>query len=159
MNLFKRILVPLDGSAAAETALPASIALAGKLGSELILLHVLESPTPTFPGKHPEKLIAWLEDARRMAREQAERYLASLRATALEGDVAARAMVRASETPAEEILSVAAEQGADLIVMCARGQGAMTRCTLGGIADKVLRHGDCPVLFVRQAESATDAKG
>ncbi|MBZ0268658.1 universal stress protein [bacterium] len=145
----KRILVPLDGSSSAETALPMGIALAEKLGSELILLHVLETPTPTFPKEHPEKIIAWVEDARKLALEQAESYLGVLRGKVRDRGISVRALVHSAGAPAEEIMKLAESEDVDLIVMCARGEGAMVRCTLGGIADKVVRHSSCPVLFVR----------
>ncbi len=69
---FKRILVPLDGSPLAERALPVATALARKFEGQIILLRVLDIPTPTTPVFHPEVTPSWVSEAREHAHQEAE---------------------------------------------------------------------------------------
>jgi len=68
---FNRILVPLDGSSPAEKALPVATTLAEKFESTIILLRVLDIPTPSTPASHPEVTIDWVIEARRYALQEA----------------------------------------------------------------------------------------
>ncbi|MCD6290533.1 MAG: universal stress protein [Anaerolineae bacterium] len=146
---FKRILVPLDGSPLSERALPAAAALAEKFDGRLILLHVLDIPTPTLPALYPEIAIGWVEEAREQAHREAQRYLEKLRAALEEQGLGVEVLLR-DTSPAEDILDVATTGGVDLIVMSTHGQGGLARWTFGSVADKVARHSPCPVLLVRQ---------
>ena len=75
MTEFNRILVPLDGSSPGEKALPVATTLAEKFESTIILLRVLDIPTPSTPVSHPEVTIDWVIEARRYALQEAESYL------------------------------------------------------------------------------------
>ncbi len=75
---FKRILVPLDGSSLSERALSVARALAQKFESQIILLHVLDIPTPTIPTSHLEKTMGWLREARHHVLQEAQSYLETI---------------------------------------------------------------------------------
>ena len=72
------------------------------------------------------------------------------------GGEVARTHVRASRRhPADEIVLVAEETGADLVVMGSRGLGGIKRALLGSVSDSVVRRAHCPVLVVRKERPKT----
>jgi len=146
---FKRILVPLDGSPLAERALPLATALALKFESQVILLRVLDIPTPTIPTFHPEIIPSWVSEAREQAYQEAEHYLKARQAELRQQGFEVRILLR-DTSPAQDIINAAIAEDVDLIVMSAHGRGGLARWTFGGVADKVARHSPCPVLFARQ---------
>ena len=158
MTEFNRILVPLDGSSPAEKALPVATTLAEKFESTIILLHVLDIPTPSTPVSHPEVTIDWVIEARRYALQEAENYLnARHQAEIHQQGVRVRALLR-DTSPAEDILNIAVAKKIDLIVMSSPGQGGLARWTFGSVADKVARYSPCPVLLIRpQSENVNKA--
>jgi nucleotide-binding universal stress UspA family protein len=126
----RRVVVPLDGSATAESVLPWAEKLAGEHKSRVILLHV-----------------------RTRHEEEAERRLAALRARS--GRLAqemrkrgVRAAVRVEEgDPALEILAAAGPE--DLIAMTTHGYGGFKRFVFGSVAEKVAREAVVPVFVYR----------
>ena len=153
MYAFKKILVPLDGSPEAKEALPMAVSLAEALGSTVILLHVMDLPISVLAG---EAMHRQTEALRTEIHDHATRYLADVRNELHDRKVEVRVLLREAH-PAREILHVAAEEKVDVIVMCARGKGAMFHHTLGGIADKVVRQSPCPVMLVRGTCDRADA--
>ncbi|CAN5864386.1 hypothetical protein BH18ACI4_BH18ACI4_28330 [soil metagenome] len=124
---FKRLLVTLDGSEAAEAVLRYARTLARTFESEIILLSVPESDA---------------EHAR------IEEYLNSV--TSALGDIghSARALVAGSGA-LRSILEVSASEQADLIMMTTHGRGALEReASIGSVADRVIDAANCPVFLV-----------
>jgi nucleotide-binding universal stress UspA family protein len=156
MTEFRRILVPLDGSALAERAIPFAIALAEKFEGEILLLRVLDIPEATAPTRHLEVTIGWVREARAQAHDEARRYLDERQREIYRQGIAVRALMRDRSAP-EDILEVADSEKIDLIVMSAHGQGGRARWTFGSVADKVARHSPCPVLLVRYASETGGA--
>lgn len=150
MVSFKRILVPLDGSSLAEGAVPTASALAQKFDSHIILLRVLEIPTPTGPTSRPEVTIGWVREARQEAHEEARRYLETTQKKLCDEGIETRVLLR-DRSPAGDILDVAADEEVDLIVISSHGAGGKAPWAFGSVAEKVTRHSPCPVLLVRQA--------
>jgi nucleotide-binding universal stress UspA family protein len=155
MTEFRRILVPLDGSALAERAIPFATALAEKFESEILLLRVLDIPEPTAPASHLEVTIGWVREARAHAHEEARSYLDKWQRDIYRQGIPVTAMVR-DRSAAEDILQVADSEEVDLVVMSSHGQGGQARWTFGSVADKVARHSPCPVLLVRYVSEAAD---
>ena len=154
---FKRVLVPLDGSSLSERALPVARALARKFESQIILLRVLDIPTPTAPTSHLEVTMGWVREARRHALQGAQSYLETIQCELYGEGFETRVLLR-DRSPAEDILDVACAEHIDLIVMSSQGKGALARWTFGSVAEKVARHSPCPVLLVRQEpETASEA--
>jgi nucleotide-binding universal stress UspA family protein len=106
MTEFNRILVPLDGSPLAEMALPVATTLAEKFESTIILLRVLDIPTPSAPTSHPEVTIDWVMETRKYALEEAEGYLNARQGEIHQQGIRVRALLR-DTSPAEDILNVA----------------------------------------------------
>jgi nucleotide-binding universal stress UspA family protein len=148
MTEFEHILVPLDGSSLAERALPVARVLAQKFDSQIILLRVLDIPSPTPPTSHPEVAIGWVREAREHALREAQSYLQAVQSKLDRQGIAAQVLLR-DTSPAEDILDVADTEGIDLIVISSHGRGGLARWAFGSVAEKVARHSLCPVLLVR----------
>jgi nucleotide-binding universal stress UspA family protein len=141
-----RILLATDGSEQAELAALRAVDLADATHSELHLVHVGVVPTflKSYPGTlgYYGKLYEEIEEvSRELLRKQ------SLRVKAAGGTVAGTHL-RMGEV-ALEIVALAEELQADLIVMGSRGLGGVRRALMGSVSDSVVRHAHCPVLVVR----------
>jgi len=141
-----RILLATDGSKEAELAALRAVDLADATHSELHLVHVGVVPTflKSYPGTlgYYGKLYEEIEEvSRELLRKQ------SLRVKAAGGTVAGTHL-RMGEV-ALEIVALAEELQADLIVMGSRGLGGVRRALMGSVSDSVVRHAHCPVLVIR----------
>jgi nucleotide-binding universal stress UspA family protein len=150
---FKRVLVPLDGSSLSERALPMARALARKFESQIILLRVLDIPTPTAPTSHLEVTMGWIREARQCALQEAQSYLETIQRELDREGFKTRILLR-DRSPAEDILDVACAENIDLIVMSSHGKSGLARWSFGSVAERVARHSLCPVLLVRQGPEA-----
>ena len=141
--MYKRILIPLDGSALAEQALPHAIAQAKHSQAELILLRVVE------PFAHARGMsLSNLEQIRQQAHTWAREYLESLAADIQEQGVLVH-KVTIDGRPHTGIAELAESKRVDLIVMSTRGQSGLSRWLMGSVADRVVRGATVPVLLVR----------
>jgi nucleotide-binding universal stress UspA family protein len=144
----KRIVTATDFSPPSQVALRYASALAKAFGAEVILCHVLESPDflstlpPVAEGYFPPNLA---EIQEQHARTQCEQSLAQV------GLVGAK-LLFPQGGPAHEIVRIAAEQNADLIIVGTHGRGAVAHLLLGSVAERVVRSAPCPVLTVRSGE-------
>ncbi len=146
-TMFKRILIPLDGSKRAERAIPVATRLARASGGSLVLLRVVSTPIEFWPALASEPtLVQPIVDTDLAA---AEKYLADIMiAPQLDGIPAEKIVLFGS--PASTILSVAQSTHADLVVLCSHGYTGMTRWVLGSVAEKVVGHAPVPVLVLRE---------
>jgi nucleotide-binding universal stress UspA family protein len=142
----RRILLATDGSEEADLAALGAVDLADATDSELHVVHVGVVPTflKSYPGTlgYYDKLYEQIEEvSRELLRKQ------TWRVKAVGGSVAG-AHLRMGEV-ALEIVALAEELQADLIVMGSRGLGGVRRALMGSVSDSVVRHAHCPVLVVR----------
>lgn len=151
--MYKRALVPLDGSIVAEGIIPFVLEIAGPLDMEVVLLRVL---LPIRPSVIEGTRYVELEDAEKR-RAEAEEYLASIAVELRAKGVKTTTMVRRGE-PAEEILAGAREAGADLIAMTTHGRSGLGRLLFGSGAEAVLRQSEVPVFLMRQTEFQVAAR-
>jgi nucleotide-binding universal stress UspA family protein len=149
--MFKRILLPLDGSATAEQALPYAIAQAKQFGATLILLRVLE-PFPHFRGM----TVADIESIKQQTSEWTQAYLDQLVAAIGEKSVSVQAAI-VEGRPNVSILQFAETHQVDLIVVCSRGRSGVSRWLMGSVADRVVRGAAVPVLLVRTQKGAAES--
>jgi nucleotide-binding universal stress UspA family protein len=145
--MYRRVLVPLDGSKLAEGILPFTTQIAGPLDLEVILLRVLEPIPPDV-----------VEGSKRVVVEDIEARMAEARASlrpVADGLVArgvkARVAVRRG-SPVAEIVAETKESGADLIAMTTHGRSGLGRLLFGSVAEAVLRQAEVPVLMMRLTE-------
>src|SRR5581483_2983839 len=147
MTMFKRILVPLDGSARAERALAVASRLAQASGGSLILLQVVGHDHDLWISGLPPRTQVDTPFAPELM--QAERYLAQVTISPALKTIPTETVVLGG-SPAQVILSVASSYQADVIVLCSHGYTGMTRWVMGSVAEKVARHALLPVLVLRE---------
>ncbi len=135
-----KILVPLDGSMLAETALPAACGIAGRDGAAISLLRAAEAKT--LPGSDTV-------EAQVKAVREAEEYLAHV-VERLKARGIDRVETHVWYGPAAaSIVEAAAAQNIDLIVMSTHGHSGLGRLVFGSVAESVLRGTRVPILIVR----------
>lgn len=145
--MYKKILVPLDGSELAKKALDEAEKLAKCFGAEMMLFQVV--PFMPIYGS-PELVTPLIVDEKH--KEAAEKYLANLAEELKKKGLRVTATVRTGQQVAVEIIDFAKESGADLIVMCTHGRSGITRWMLGSVALKLLTRGETPILLIRSKE-------
>jgi nucleotide-binding universal stress UspA family protein len=150
--MYKRILVPFDGSAPSRAGLREAIGLAADAGSQLVVLHVV-SELPLLMGgaeayiNYGEMAELLMKTGRDLVQEAAS--LARKDGVACETNV-----VDAGATPVcDVILDQIAAQRCDLVVMGTHGRRGLRRLTLGSDAELVVRRASIPVLLVRTEET------
>lgn len=140
--MFRSILVPLDGSAAGEHALPYALALARRGAGVVQLVHVC-APLRTAAGI--DRTVAEVEEQHARART----YLAELGgALAERWQVPVNCLVL-DGPPAATLNAYATTGSIDMVVMATHGRGAVSRLWLGSVADTLVRHCGVPVLLAR----------
>ena len=144
---FHTVLCPVDFSAGSSAAVALAADLAGRAGARLMLLHVVDWPFAHTTGPDP---VTALRDS---LLAEAGRQLAPLLPSA-PGLPAAEPFTLVGQ-PARQIVAVARDWSADLIVMGVSGRGAVDLAVLGSTTHRVLREACCPVITVRH----TTARG
>jgi nucleotide-binding universal stress UspA family protein len=139
-----RILVPLDGSALAEAALPRVAELARLTNARLTLLQVIGPPMPELTAFEIARLP---EDDGELAAE-AEAYLRRVAATLHERGLDVDTAVRFGD-PAACIAEETALNHHDLVAMSTHGRSGIDRLVVGSVADRVLRTARAPLLLFR----------
>lgn len=152
--MYKRVLIPVDGSEVAEAILPFILDIAGPLDLDVVLLRV-NRPIPPMAVEGTRYLQIDDVEARR---EEAEAYLAGVAAEMRAKGVRTKTRVRRGE-PVEEILAAAKEERADLIAMTTHGRSGPARLLFGSVAEGVLRHATTPVFLMKQTERALAERG
>jgi len=151
--MYKRALVPLDGSMVAEAIIPFILEIAGPLDMQVPLLRVVV-PVPPVVVEGSSYVVA--EDVEKL-RANAEEYLASVAAELRGQGVRVTIQVRSGEA-VTEILAGAREVEADLIAMTTHGRGGLGRLLFGSIAEAVLRQAEIPVFMMRQTKAEVAAR-
>lgn len=137
--MFRRILIPLDGSETAERVLPTVEKMLLREDAVAVLVRIVFCPMAGMP--HPPTLLGELEKSaldylRKTARALEDKGLV-VETRVIHGD------------PAETILEYAVQEECDLIAMSTHGRTGVTRFLMGSVAEKVLRNSPRPVLAVR----------
>jgi nucleotide-binding universal stress UspA family protein len=147
--MYKRILVPTDGSALSKKAVKSAVELASTIGAEVVALNVVPRyPTSYFEGGisvSPNEVARveqqWAENGQALADE--------VEKAAEKAGVVAKAVTVRSDLVAEAILNAAKKHKCDLVVMASHGRRGLKRLLLGSETQHVLTHGTIPVLVLR----------
>ena len=150
--MYKRALVPLDGSIVAESIIPFVLQIAGPLDLDVKLLSVVVPASPAVMEAGP----VVVDNTERLAAE-AEAYLLPLARELRANGVRVMTEVRRGE-PVAEILAGVREAQADLIIMTTHGRTGFGRLLFGSVAEGVLRRADVPVFLMRQTEAQLAAR-
>ncbi len=149
--MFKRILLPTDGSELSRQAVAGGIAFAKQCGAGVVALHVIPIP-------HPDLLEAWLHHDAQFAEHRqalfdkfADHYLDAVAASAQAQQVACECRKAAAQEPYQAILDTAEQAGCDLIYMASHGWKGGAAQLLGSQTVKVLHYSQVPVLVHKAA--------
>lgn len=143
---FRKILAPTDFSEASLSTVEFAARLARHFGADLLLVHVVMAVEPAITPGFPHSVRA----------PHRQKELADAAFKKLHEIVAARfpaeqpvEFIVVPGKPAEQILGIAREKDADLIIISTHGEGGFRRAIFGSVADVVIRNAECPVLSAR----------
>jgi len=141
--MYKKILVPLDGSQFAEAVLPHVETLAKNEGAEVILLTVPDIPSADFIARNPAVTKQAIEETEIKSGKYLDTHIAKLKKKGAK----VKGILREGPIP-ETILEVADEVHADMIAMSTHGRTGVARWFLGSVADEVVHKAHVPVILV-----------
>ena len=131
--MFKRILVPLDGSLVAESVLP-YVKMEAKVHNATVILFRVMAPFRSSLMMTP----ALLEQAKAQVQPIIEEYLQNAANTLDEEGIKVETVIQEG-VPAERIIEYAESTGIDLIIIGSRGESSLSRWRFGGVSNKVVR--------------------
>ncbi|MBT9551764.1 MAG: universal stress protein [Hydrogenophaga sp.] len=144
--MFKKILVPTDGSALAQSAATTAAQLAKSQGAEVIGVYVIDPfPYIGMGEASAAGLQSYLTESRNLAGQALEALgkVCAAEGVPFAGDTIERNVVY------EGVIETAQAEGCDLIVMASHGRQGVKALILGSVAQKVLTHAKVPVLIVK----------
>jgi nucleotide-binding universal stress UspA family protein len=148
--MLERIVVPLDGSKLAEEALPYAGELGAKMGSNIVLLTVLDSEEAHELKKH----YMYTKKIEKLTKYHADKYSDNGRGKAIEVMTVTR-----TGNPAEGIMDYTSMSGFPLIVMASHGRSGIGRWAVGSVADKVVKCSRWqPVMLIRVKKAHSDIR-
>lgn len=147
--MYKRILVPTDGTPLSKKAIRGAVELASAVGAELVAVNVVpryphayfEGSIPMPPDEMGRVEKQWAEHGQAIADEAGK--------AAAKAGVKAKAVTVKSDLVAEAILATARKNKCDLVVMASHGRKGLKRLLLGSETQHVLTRGNLPVLVLR----------
>ena len=158
MSIFPtKILLTTDGSSEAELAARTAVDLSQQTNSELHVIHVwdiattaLLYPEATDPEGVELQDPILVEDLERSAEQRGQGSSRRGGGTSTVGRWNGRTGASDDGRCSKEIIHLAGDLGAGLVVMGSRGARGIRRALLGSVSDSVVRHAHCPVLVVRE---------
>lgn len=142
----RTIVVPLDGSARAEKALPFAVDIARETGGTLVLVGVVMDTPPIYAP-------CFVRPDIRVYVERAQRYLDRIASTlTLPGQLVRTVVTRGA--PVTSLLCQFGKEQADLVVMSSHGRTGVSRWVLGSVANEIVRRSKVPVLVVSEQSEA-----
>lgn len=143
--MYKRILVPTDGSERSVKAVEGAARFAWPLGATLVVMTVVEPSYTNLAEYRPESIEQY--DERVTA--EAEERLEAARKIAVAAGVEVKTVMVKSFSPAEAIIEQAEKNGCDIIFMASHGRKGIAAVLLGSETQKVLTHSHFPVMVYR----------
>jgi len=145
-RLLKKILLPLDGSETGGTVIPYVETLAQALGAEIILFHILE--TPSVGVLAPGLEISYRATTVEIEKKVHQKYLDEVEKR-MEGKGLSASIVVNMGPATDEIIKYAESNAVDLIAMSTHGRSGISRWVFGSVTHRVLHNGNTAVLTVR----------
>ena len=146
---YQKLLVPLDGSALAETALPIAARIAAAHGSELIVAHVVPVPELLQIGPPEAEDVELTDRLRRRNERVARTYADRIRARFSDGRTKLRVILLQGGDVATRLAGLVAREKIDLAVLAAHGAGARLRLPCGRVTSELIASAPVPTLVVR----------
>lgn len=157
--MFKKILIPADGSPVSAAAGHAGIALARQLGAEVLGLYVapkyqypvyVEIIPPSYPSE---------EEYESLMRNTGNAYLNPMREEAASAGLKFEAITGFSDSVPQEIIRMAEKNACDLVYMGSHGKGGLGQLLLGSVTTKVLAASPIPVLVHKEEHRPEKSPG
>lgn len=145
--MFKRILVPVDGSDFATNAAKKALVIAQKHDSKITLLHVVNH-SQLFSMGAPQSLPVITDLMIEGVIKGAEKILEDTRQALGPSEMEIESKIEWG-TPAQVIINLARNQACDLIVMGSRGLNKVSGLFLGSVSDRVTKIAPCPVMLIK----------
>ncbi|UUX92512.1 universal stress protein [Methanoplanus endosymbiosus] len=139
--MYKKILLASDGSENAGRAAVEAAGLAKKLSSHVILTYIAGTPQQS-------KLVKANFDVHTILKEDAEEKIKDTISTLNKENIPYTLKVAIGD-PADEIIRIAGNEEADLIIIGSRGLGTIKSVVLGSVSQKVTHNAKCPVMIIR----------
>lgn len=146
--MYRKILVPLDGSKLAESALPHAESLASAYRAGLVLFHVVQPPVMT--GRESTELML-MQESMESLKESAEIYLDGLKGVLREKKIDVEAHIGFGPV-VRQIVEAADLYKADLVVIASHGRSGLGRVFFGSVASGVLNRIEHPLMVIRSTE-------
>jgi nucleotide-binding universal stress UspA family protein len=146
-GLLTKLLLTLDGSKVSETSIPYAVELASRLGAKVVLLRVLEMSYGAFSSTGEAFIAYFSEDQMETDKTLAKEYLEKIAGQLRQKGVTVETHAKFGNA-AEEIINLAGEIHADLVVMSTHGRSGIGRWVFGSITEKVLYEGYTPLLLI-----------
>ena len=153
--MFKKILIPTDGSTLSAQAANKGVAFARQIGAEIVALHVTQpfAATVGFDGMAAAYAITD-EDYEKTAAPQSSKYIQAVLDRAETAGVKASSRSVSNFNVADAVANTAAEEGCDLIFIGSHGRSGLSRLLLGSVTAKVLNLAPCAVLVYRVKDNS-----
>jgi nucleotide-binding universal stress UspA family protein len=145
--MFRRLLVPLDGSQRAERALPTAARIAHATDSTVVLLQVVSLPVEYLGGLAPAPILT--DELIEQELAESRSYLATIAQSESLKGLHVWTEVEFG-LAGEQILGVVESQAVDLVVLCSHGRTGFKRWALGSVAHRVIHNSHVPVLVLRE---------
>lgn len=159
--MFKRVLVPLDGSGFASGALRYAAEIAQRFGAEVILVQVIKHATAVVDAGGPIGVSPVAAEIAVQAALEADRRNAVRARRYLSGKVRAIGSRHIKSSyhvlmgdAARSIIEFSDKENIDLVVMTTHGKSGLKRAVMGSVADVVIRESGKPVLVIRPQTSS-----
>ncbi len=147
MSLYQHILVPVDESPISFAAVEQALALAKSLNSQVTIMSVIA--VDPFVGVDFYKVAPAITDYFMQAEKTAKERLEEIKLSFVRDGIPVQCKLIHGVSPAEGIMQIADEVGADLIVMGSHGRTGIQKMMLGSVAQNVLTQSPIPVLIVK----------
>jgi nucleotide-binding universal stress UspA family protein len=157
INMFQRILVPLDGSVRAQQALSSAACLARASGGTVVLLRVVNTQSIAQQSLSSPLPSAAMQTMLEVERDKAMRYLTEVAASQDLYQVRSELITQVGAI-APTILNCANEQRCDLLILSRQGQSSSAHWLLGSVAEKVLHNITLPVLLLHDSSTTQGLK-
>jgi nucleotide-binding universal stress UspA family protein len=151
-GLFRKILVPLDGSTISEAVLPYVKEIAAYTNSEIILLRVLEQ------GQHVRTIggldhFAYTDQQVEEMRQETVVYLNEMNQKLSKDGFTVQTVVKTGDV-AQVIIETTIQENVSIVAMSSHGKSAAIKWVLGSVSNKILQAGKKPLLLVRPSEKS-----
>lgn len=153
---YRRVFVPLDGSANAESAIPKAAALAAAYGGELLLCHVVPEPVLTEVGPERSETLKLKDEIARHNQRVGESYLGRVKDGLKDCGVPVSTRLLTDGDARRSLVKAIEREAADIVVAASHGRSGHADVATGDVAAFILDRSSVPVLVTRESQGRRD---